>query len=735
MNETEPASQSPDAQMVGRTVSHFEIREHLGRGGRGVVYKAKDQKLDRWVALKFLSSHVSRDPLEKKRMVNEARMASALDHPNICTIHAIDETADGQLFIAMAFYEGETLEARIERGPLSIAEIRDITLQVLSGLEAAHDRGIIHRDIKPANLMLTEDGVVKILDFGLSKPLSSPSKLTESGVLMGTIAYMSPEQAQGEELDARTDIWSFGVVLFEMATGRRPFSGNSELAVLMGIAFQELDPLADAGNLPPSLLPVVTRALAKDRDQRYPDVAAMAMDLVSLDPEDDPRLPDTRTLELPADRTRSAIFGAAARARAQTASDGLLTGSGPASSPSAATPAPSTPAVPAAQRRRPFMAIAGAMALSALTLALLFWLLPSMGLLPLTGGTGGSGGRSPGAYPARGEPIRLHWLGFAPAAEQPDLAWLAPALTELVHLELAERRGLEVTSPENADELLESLRTREARAVGTSPGAQVAAETPPAASGASEPHWQLGGFYQRGVRDSAVVLELTLSGPDGLPAEDPLAFTVDLDTLLEWPPELAGALGRHFGRDLTRNQVAFADLGGAGSAGEESEAELENLLAEGRELLRRFDGRAARQVFARGLETWPDEPWLHAGMAKAGHLLRDARALEHAERAFLLSEGFDRRKRLALLSLTLEIRGDYRAAAAMLSAPEELGVENPGPKAGRWEDRDLRLALALARTGHGDAASELLEGLDLTSLAEADPRVPLAQAEIARSRS
>jgi serine/threonine-protein kinase len=197
----------------GETVSHYRILDELGRGGMGIVYLAEDSRLGRRAALKFLPPDASRDDEVTQRFIQEARTASALDHPNVCTIYEIGESQDGRLFIAMACYDGETLEQRLKRGPLSPAEAVDVALQVARGLRKAHEAGIVHRDIKPANVFLTRDGIVKILDFGIAK-LGDTKALTRTGLTIGTGAYMSPEQIRGEEADARTDLWSLGVVFY-----------------------------------------------------------------------------------------------------------------------------------------------------------------------------------------------------------------------------------------------------------------------------------------------------------------------------------------------------------------------------------------------------------------------------------------------------------------------------------------------------------------------------------------
>ena len=193
--------------MIGKTISHYKLLEKLGEGGMGVVYKAKDTKLHRTVALKFLPSSLTSDKDAKDRFVREARAASALDHPNICTIHEINETDEGQMFISMAYYDGMILKKKIEKSIIPLTEVIDIAIQIASGLIKAHQRGIIHRDIKPANIVVTEDGLVKILDFGIAK-LIGESRSTQDNLQIGTIAHISPEQIKGEEIDHRTDIWS-----------------------------------------------------------------------------------------------------------------------------------------------------------------------------------------------------------------------------------------------------------------------------------------------------------------------------------------------------------------------------------------------------------------------------------------------------------------------------------------------------------------------------------------------
>ena len=261
----------------GTQLGPYAVVSQLGQGGMGVVYTAHDPRLDRQVAIKLLPPDLTRDDTAKQRFLQEAKAASALDHQNICAIHEINETADGQLYLVMAHYEGETLKERIARGPLALDDAIDIATQVGRGLAEAHGAGIVHRDIKPANLIVTKTGVVKILDFGLAK-LAGVEGVTHTHTAMGTVLYMSPEQARGEEVDHRTDIWSLGVVLYEMLAGTPPFQGENLLSLADAIRSQEPEPLTGAAL---SASAPVSRALSKDTVGRYASVIELVSDLKS----------------------------------------------------------------------------------------------------------------------------------------------------------------------------------------------------------------------------------------------------------------------------------------------------------------------------------------------------------------------------------------------------------------------------------------------------------------------
>jgi len=268
--------------MIGKNVSHYRVIEKMGQGGMGTVYKAQDTKLDRSVALKFLPPHLNQTEDEKKRFIHEAKAASALQHNNICTIHEINETEDGQMYIVMDCYEGESLKDKIDRDPLPMEEALDIAIQIARGLEKAHAKGIVHRDIKPANVLITQDNQVKIVDFGLAK-LAGRTMLTKEGTTLGTVSYMSPEQTEGADVDHRADVWALGIMLYEMLTGERPFKGDYEQAVIYSIlnenpvSVTKINPA-----VPEQLEKIVLKALAKKPAERYASIQEFLKDLSTL---------------------------------------------------------------------------------------------------------------------------------------------------------------------------------------------------------------------------------------------------------------------------------------------------------------------------------------------------------------------------------------------------------------------------------------------------------------------
>src|SRR5579864_6286208 len=272
----------PSTPLIGSTISHYRILERLGGGGMGVVYKGWDLKLERYAAVKFLSPHRSGSEDFKRRFAREARTASRLEHPNICTVFETDETDDGRLFIAMAFCEGESLKRKIERGPLPLPQALATAAQVAAGLAAAHDKGVVHRDIKPGNVMVADDGRVKIVDFGIAR-MADETRLTRTGDVMGTTAYISPEQFLSADIDHRSDLWSLGVVLYEMVTGRLPWTNGDERELISSIVKRPPRSVSTLRpGIPVALERVIVRALAKRPAERYQRADELRADLLAV---------------------------------------------------------------------------------------------------------------------------------------------------------------------------------------------------------------------------------------------------------------------------------------------------------------------------------------------------------------------------------------------------------------------------------------------------------------------